>query len=124
MLDMQLTWGKAKTFRLTVRDASGALVDLSGKTLRFSIKETRNTAAALVTKTSGAGITHDVDQPGVGKGLASLRLLPADTNVVAAFKSNTVQTYTCELELIQIGGEPEILDTGFFTVTPAVRTTV
>jgi hypothetical protein len=124
MLDLNLVWGKAKTFRLTVRDASGALVNLTNKELRFSIKSGHNTDAALITKVTAAGITHDGDQPGVGKGLASLRLEPEDTNNNVEIKSNTVQTYICELELIQVADEPEILDTGFFTISPAVRTTV
>lgn len=124
MLDMQLYYGKAKTFRLTIRDASGALVDLSGKTVRFSVKAGRNTTAALITKTSGSGITHDADQPGVGKGLASLRILPNDTLANAAFLYNVVATFVVELEVIQVASEPEILDAGHLTISPAVRTTV
>lgn len=124
MLDMQIGWGKAKSFRLEVRDAADALVDLTNKTLRFSVKESRVTTAALITALTGDGIVHDANQNAAGKGLATLRLEPADTTGVAAIKSNTVQAYVCELELIQVVGEPEVIDSGFLTVSPAVRTTV
>lgn len=119
MLYLSVVKGKAKNIRLTVRDRDGALVDLTGKTVRFSAKSSFSSAdPATISKSSGAGITHDANQNAGGQGLATMLLSPADTANVG--KGSLV----VELELIQTAGEPEILDTGFLTVTEAVRTTV
>lgn len=78
--------GDNESFSVTVRDPAGALIDLTGATLRFTAKYRAGDldVDSVITKTTGSGITHAADQPGVGKGIATIALLPADTVDLAA----------------------------------------
>ncbi len=125
MLDMEIVWGKTKSFRLTVKDRDGNLINLDTKTLRFNVRDKTADLTHLLSLATGAGITHDAAQSTTGKGFATLKVLPTNTTSVAAFNpGSTARTFNCELELIQVANEPEILDVGFFTVLPAVRETL
>lgn len=124
MLNLTVGHGKAKSFQLVIRDATDTLVNLTNKTLRFSAKASSDdTDPALISKVSGTGITHAADQGGTGKGLATLKLLPADTSGTDLDPAS-LSTLLCELDLIQVLNEPERLDTGFLNVEPAVRRSV
>jgi hypothetical protein len=88
--------GDNESFTITVRDAAGALVNLTGATLRFTAKYRASDldAAAIFSKTTGAGITHAADQAGVGKGLATVALVPGDTTTLPA---PLVVVWDCQL---------------------------
>lgn len=116
--------GRAATYDLEVRDASGNLVDLvtAGRELRFSAKLALTDAdPPLIYKENGAGITPAADQPGVGKGLAQLRLIPADTTVAGIPDDGRAYFLECQLELVVVTGEPEVVDSGILGVYPVVR---
>jgi hypothetical protein len=78
--------GDNETFSVIVRDPAGTVVALTGATLRFTAKYRASDVDddALITKTTGAGITHDADQVGAGKGKATIAFVPADTATLAA----------------------------------------
>lgn len=81
-MDLTIEHGATKTFALVILQG-GANLDLTGKVLRFSAKRDHAAPGApLIAKSTGAGIVHDADQPGVGKGKATLTLLPADTSAL------------------------------------------
>lgn len=72
------------SFTITARDADGALLDLTNMSLLFQAREQIDSEVVAIEKASGAGIVHAADQPGVGKGLATMTFVPADTATVAA----------------------------------------
>jgi hypothetical protein len=78
--------GDNESFTVTVRDPAGAVVALTGATLRFTAKYRPSDvdADAIITKVTGAGITHDADQVGAGKGKATIAFVPSDTATLAA----------------------------------------
>lgn len=124
MFNLHIVRGKDKKFALVVRDSNDALIDLTGKTLVFSAKlKYEDADPPLVLKQSGSGITHAINQTTTGKGLATLELLPADTDVSSLSKVAASQLYA-ELEIEQVTDQPETLDTGYLQVNPAVKQTL
>jgi len=116
--------GRAATYDLEVRDASGNLVDLvtNGRELRFSAKlRLEDADPPVIYKENGAGITPAANQPGAGKGLAQLRLVPGDTAVPAIPDDGRPYFLECQLELVVVAGEPEVVDSGLLGVYPVVR---
>jgi hypothetical protein len=80
--------GETTTRTITVRDGAEALLDLTGKELLFvATRRLSDTPAdAVISKETGDGITHAADQPGVGKGLASITFDAADTASLEAYR--------------------------------------
>lgn len=88
--------GDNESFTITVRDSSGALVDLTDCTLRFTAKYRASDIDddAVITKTTGSGITHAASQATTGKGIATVALIPADTSALTA---PLVVVWDCQL---------------------------
>lgn len=76
--DIELVVGQSAIFQITVRDDTGAYVDISSPTnkLEFTIKKSIHDQLALVTKRGGNGI---ILLSGGLTGQLELRLMPADT---------------------------------------------
>lgn len=124
MLNLSITWGHRKNYPLVVADSTGALVNLDGKTLRFSVKvDPLDVDPEIISKSSGAGIVHAASQSAAGKGLATLTLDEDDTRL-ATLEAYKRHVLVCQLEIIQTNGQPEVIDSGLLTVEPAVRQTV
>jgi hypothetical protein len=122
MLALATGRGRASTYLLQVRDAEGELIDLvtNGRELRFSAKLAIGDAdPPLIYKENGAGITPAADQAGAGRGLAELRLVPADTAAIG--DGERAVFLDCQLELVIVAGEPEVVDSGVLGVYPVVR---
>lgn len=71
----------ARRLVITVTDATGALLDLTGTTLKFMVKAqpTDPDAAALISKSTTSGIAL-ADQV-AAKGVAYITLTSTDTNI-------------------------------------------
>jgi hypothetical protein len=110
--------GDNESFTITVRDAAGATVALTGASLRFMAKRRARDAdaAAVITKTTASGITHDPDQVGAGKGKATIALLPADTALAAVL--------VWDLQLRDGSGLVQTVATGSLRIRPDVSVTV
>jgi hypothetical protein len=89
--------GDDETFVITVLDEAGDPLALTGATLRFTAKRraTDPDADLVISKTTGAGITHDADQVGAGKGKATIALVPGDTS---ALTGPTVLVWDLQLQ--------------------------
>jgi hypothetical protein len=122
MLALATGRGRGQTFLLEVTDAAGEPIDLvsNGRELRFSAKYAiGDPDPPTIFKESGAGITPHADQAGAGRGLADLRLVPADTAAIG--DGERAVFLDCQLELVIVAGEPEVVDTGVLGVYPVVR---
>lgn len=75
---LTMTRGDTRVFRVTLTDADGAPLNLTGLTLKFTAKRRTSDADddAVIAKASSAGITL-VDGP---NGIADITILPADTD--------------------------------------------
>lgn len=124
MSDIDSVWGKAKTFRVTVTDQNqNQRVDLGGKTLRFTAKAFRSDPdPALVTKTTGTGITHLDQTVAATKGQADILILGSDTIASGKIKAARETELEWDLELIQSGND-FVVDSGKWVISPAVRRT-
>lgn len=76
-MDFEINHGDTEIFDLTVR-ADGVAVNLTGKSLRFSVKREYTDAAALILKTTENGITVT----NAAAGQARVTLNPADTELL------------------------------------------
>lgn len=78
--EKEVVAGEDQTFRLTVTDSGGNAEDLTGRTLRFTVRErgAHLDPTALITKTSAIGGEIDVVPP-ASAGLADITLIPSDT---------------------------------------------
>lgn len=122
MSDLESYWGKAKTFRVTVVDQN-VRADLTGKTLRFTAKlSRRDPDPALVTKSTGSGITHLDQTVAATKGQADIAIVAADTNASGKIPASRETDLEWDLELIQSGND-FLVDSGVWTILPSVRRT-
>lgn len=75
--------GSDQTYRITVVDANGVLVDLTGATVYYTVKQAASDAAALIAKTSATVTEIDIlAQSGATLGQAEIYLVPADTSAL------------------------------------------
>ena len=79
--------GDNETYDLTVVDATGARVNLTTATLKFTIKTDAKDKQYIVQKTTGSGITNLDQGSPTTKGKATIALLPADTAKLLAPKT-------------------------------------
>jgi hypothetical protein len=80
---LEITRGDDETIAIAVTDQdTGAVVDLTGSTLRWMVKSLPGDAdaAALLSKTNGAGITLT----NASQGLATIAVAATDTAALAA----------------------------------------
>jgi hypothetical protein len=103
MAKLILKQGEAKTIRMTVKDSSGAPVDLSEATLFLGVKKAKTDDQYAFSKEDAA-----FDKSRAAEGIVSLSLAAADTNQAEA-------TYIGELRC-SWPGPPEVVDksTDFF----------
>ena len=82
-----ITRGDAATRTITVLDGTGAAVDLTAVTLKFTAKRRASDAqaAAVIAKSTGAGIVNQT-QSGATLGKATLTILSADTASLEAYR--------------------------------------
>jgi hypothetical protein len=115
---LEMRRGDTMRFEIEVTDDDGP-VDLTGRTLFFTARRRYSDEAAVIEKTSGAGIEHDDETVG----LAVLTLAPADTEEMPAASTRLV----CDLQLVDAAGAVTTLlpdGTGDMTLTVAPDVTV
>jgi hypothetical protein len=92
-----LKQGEAKTIAITVTDAAGAAVDLSGATLTLGVKKTKADASFAIEKDD-----TDFDKAQAASGIISVNLEETDTDLAEG-------TYVGELKC-EWTGPPEVID--------------
>ena len=73
--------GTSKTFELEITDDDGAVVDLTGATLYFTVKAKLEDTNPLIQKKSSDALEIDIYDPRGGK--AKIYLNPSDTQTLA-----------------------------------------
>ena len=76
IVEKTLKQGEGKTFRFTVTDSDGNVVDITTATLTYTIKRTKGSSTALVQK-----IDSDFDKSDAINGIAKVTLSEEDTNL-------------------------------------------
>ncbi len=100
--DFELRQGEKKDLLITVRDSSGALLDLTGGTIKWCLA-TSNFGKTLLMKTVGSGIT--LSNQTTNKGELTVQLDPADTSALE------VRSYLHQLE-VTLASVPELVTEG------------
>ncbi len=109
-MDIELFRGDTKVIELAVT-ANGAALDLTGKSLRFTVKASHSEKTALIAKSEADGIVVTY----AAGGLAELTLLPEDTRSLA----NQVHTLVYDVRLVDGSNVYTVLD-GMLYVRPIV----
>jgi hypothetical protein len=100
---------------VTIRDANGSPVDLTGRSITFTAKRSREDAVAFIQKTVGNGITLS-PQSGATLGQCVVRLVPADTTGLARY--STALHY--DIWLVDAGGQQHQVESGMMIVAPSI----
>jgi hypothetical protein len=115
---MEITRGRTHTFSLAVKDSAGAAVNLTGKTLRLSVKKSARDAdnaavLALASPSTGIAIVS------AANGTATATITPALTTSLPNFD------HFCRYELVLVDGTNIYqLATGDFVIRENQLTTV
>jgi hypothetical protein len=110
--EVEVVASEDQTFRLTVTDEVGAAEDLTGRTLRFTVREkgAHVDPTALISKTSAVAGEIDIVPP-ASNGLADVTLVPGDTS------SLRPKDYLYDVWLIEGTGEQyNIISSTKFTI--------
>lgn len=103
MADLEMFRGNTRVFTLTAR-RDGAAVDLTGGTVRFTLRVSAADAdTLLLTKTVGAGVT--LTDP--TNGVMDVSIASSDTKNLYA-----PQALIYDVELIESGGDVSTVDQG------------
>jgi len=96
-----MTRGRHRDITITVLDDDGDPQDLTSRTLNFKAKRKLSDADAdaIISKATGAGITHASPQSGATLGQATIAILAANTT---ALPNHTV-ALACEAVLLDTG---------------------
>jgi hypothetical protein len=78
---MEMYRGTSKTFILEITDEEGAVVNLTGSTIYFTVKDSIDAVNPLIQKKSSDALQIDIYDPVGGK--AKIYLDPADTQALA-----------------------------------------
>lgn len=115
MSDIEVHFGRTKTFEILVEDDAGP-IDLSGKEIRFSAKYSyRNTAPQVLITEEANGIVPDPDQD-TNKGKAVVKIEPEDLDHLDGTRVN-VLVYEI---LMKEGNDPFLIEKGRLIVHPSV----
>ena len=108
--------GDNRNLNFTARDASNAVVDITGTTLRWSAKHAVNSGTADISKsTGGSGITI-TDGP---NGAYTVALVPADTASLAVEKQIQL---VHEVEITDVLGTVDTISVGTGTILRDINT--
>lgn len=105
MTDFTMFAGDSKTLEVTVKDADGVVVDITGATIRWSLARSVNSTPALLQKAVGSGITI-TDGP---NGRFDVALANADTETLS-------DAYYHEAEVILLDGTIATVVSGAVTI--------
>lgn len=84
-IQLKLKRGESKTLRLTITDASGTVVDLTGARVKMTVVEADTTSNVLFTKDSDVGVS-EVEIATPTSGVADIFIEPSDTSGVTLYK--------------------------------------
>ena len=89
--------GDHKTFELQVKDQDGNPIDLSGATIRMTVKKHATDETAVISKTSNNASEISITDP--ANGIAEIYLVPSDTRNLDAGK------YIFDIEITTAAGK-------------------
>ena len=79
--EVEVVASEDQTFRLTVTDLAGSPEDLTGRTLRFTVREKGAHADPIALISKSSLVPGEIDfVPPFSGGLADVTLVPADTS--------------------------------------------
>jgi hypothetical protein len=81
--DLSILAGSSKTYRLTIYDEDGDLLDLTGSTLYFTVRNGANVQQFQKISSNPAQI-EILTQSGATLGQADVKLVPSDTSALPA----------------------------------------
>lgn len=110
-LDIQARQGKTWTIYLTVRDSTGALVNLNGYSARWQARDPRKPGKAVLDLGVGTGITIT---PGAVERQITIIVSATTTSSIPAL------SYRHEVELTEPGGAKPPFLSGILQVTGEV----
>lgn len=117
MTNLEGVRGDTNNYAGTVIDSTGAVVDLTSATLRFTAKLSYadgDNDATTIRKTTGSGITHT----NAAQGAYRITLAPADTSSLAV-----ATVYVWDLQLTTVAGYVFTVDSGLLAISPDVGVT-
>jgi len=116
MPDFTIIRGDDRSYALTVKDAAGVAVNLTGLTgdaIQFVARRRARSEEAVITKVEGDGIVI-TDGPA---GEFRLDILPADTSVLGNWR----QAYVFDVQ-VTVGGKVLTVARGTLIVEPEIAT--
>ncbi len=99
---VRISKGDDKSLRLTVVDGTGAAVDTTGWTIKFTAKTKGEASSALISKTSATPGEIDFVSPNPNNNLWDINLVPADTS------SQMPGVYVYDVEATTTDATPKI----------------
>lgn len=104
-----MTRGDAKSYRVTVKDEAGALVDLTGATIKAQFRKHPHSPPAI-TKEIGSGIVVEGAPTG---GVFRIDIAPADTTALGNWR----QVYGFDVQVTK-DAKPVTVARGTLTIEP------
>ena len=114
--DLCLLQGASKTYLLEVVDDIGAVVDLTGATITFTMKQNIG-GVTILTKTSAVITEIEILDQVTNTGQAKIFLQPSDTS---ALSTAAVYTYDIWVDLAS-GNSYAVVPPSCFLLMPSVR---
>lgn len=102
--DQSIYAGSSKTLRVTVYDDDSALLDLTGSTVYFTVRQSIGAATTEITKTSATVSEIEIlTQSGTTLGQADIKLVPGDTSAL------TIGLHFYDVWIELAGGERHVV---------------
>ena len=113
--DLSMTKGSSKTLRLTVYGEDGELLNLTGATLYFTVKNSTLVTTLFAKVSSNPAQIEILTQSGLTLGQADVKVVPSDTSASAA------ATYTYDAwAVLSSGKRYQIIPNSSFVLTSPV----
>lgn len=106
--NIELYRGDSRTFKVTVKDENGNAVDITGASIKFSVKERIGDASYVFQKTSAQ--SSEITITDAANGEYEVYIVPANT------QNLDIVSYQYDSELIVATGEVYTIVRGEFTV--------
>ena len=113
--DLSMVKGSSKTLRLTVYGEDGELLNLTGATLYFTVKNSTLVTTLFAKVSSNVAQIEILTQSGLTLGQADVKIVPSDTSSAAA------ATYTYDAwAVLSSGKRYQIIPNSSFVLTAPV----
>lgn len=103
--------GETKAWTIPVKDSAGNAVDITNRTLTFTVKAAASDTTAVFTKSTGSGIAHTTPISGI----ATLTIDNSDTDIAAIPRTQTTLYWWLHMTS---AGEPQVIAYGLLVISP------